>query len=83
MKNGVGKKTLFTPEQARDIYIQAISKLKHRDQFEGGLHENRKGKEKKGKKVKRGWRETKKWIRVFKGKIILSLFCFPVFGYVP
>ena len=40
-------------------------------------------KEKKGKKVKRGWRETKKWIGVLKGKIILSLFCFPVFGYVP
>ena len=57
----MGKKTLFTPEQARYIYIQAISKLKNREQFEGGLHENRKGKEKKGKKwkkVKRGWRET-------------------------
>ena len=62
-------------------------------QFEGGLHEKRKGKggkrrkkkreKEKRKKVKRGWRETKKWIRVLKGKIILSLFCFPVLGYVP
>ena len=49
----------------------------------GEKEEKRKEKKKKGKKVKRGWRETKKWIRVLKGKIILSLFCFPVFGYVP
>ena len=51
----------------------------------GGKEEKRKEKrkKKKGKKVKRGWRETKKWIWVLKGKIILSLFCFPVFGYVP
>ena len=45
--------------------------MKNREEFEGGLHEKRKGKgkkkkkekrkrkKKKGKKVKRGWRETK------------------------
>ena len=54
----------------------------------GGKEEKRNEKKKKEKKEKRkkgkrGWRETKKWIRLLKGKIILSLFCFPVFGYVP
>ena len=41
---------------------------------------NKKEKREKGKKRMEG---DKKWIRVLKGKIILSLFCFPVFGYVP
>ena len=70
-----------------------LSKMKNREEFEGGLHEKRKGKggkrrkEKKKKekreKGKKRMERDKKWIRVLKGKIILSLFCFPVFGYVP
>ena len=68
-------------DNSTGIYILAISpppgggekflsNMKNREEFEGGLHEKRKGKggkrrkKKKGKKVKRGWRETKKWIRV-------------------
>ena len=46
--------------------LPKLSKLKNREEFEGGLHEKREGKggkeekskdkRKKGKKVKRGWR---------------------------
>ena len=92
----------------RDIYSghfppiwgggEFLSKMKNREEFEGGLHEKRKGKGGKRRKKKREKEKTekekrekgkermerdKKWIRVLKGKIILSLFCFPVFGYVP
>jgi len=42
----------------------------------GGKEEKRKEKKKKEKKVKRGWRDKK----MVKG---MSLFCFPVFEYVP
>ena len=51
----------------------------------GGKEEKRKEKKKKEKreKGKKRMERDKKWIRVLKGKIILSLFCFPVFGYVP
>ena len=73
-----------------------MSKLKNREEFEG-LHEKRKGKggkrrkkrekekreKEKREKGKKRLERNKKWIRVLKGKIILSLFCFPVFGYVP
>ena len=75
-----------------------MSKMKNREEFEGVLHEKRKekgGKRRKKKrekekrekekreKGKKRMERDKKWIRVLKGKIILSLFCFPVFGYVP
>ena len=51
----------------------------------GEKEEKRKEKKKKEKieKGKKRMERDKKWIRVLKGKIILSLFCFPVFGYVP
>jgi len=56
----------------------------------GEKDEKRKEKKKKEKKKKekrekgkKRMERDKKWIRVLKGKIILSLFCFPVFGYVP
>ena len=54
--------------------------MKNREEFEGGLHEKRKGKggkrrkkkreKEKREKGKRGLRETKKCLMVLKGEII-------------
>ena len=78
---GWGRK-LYSPLNRPYIYIQAISKLKNREQFEGGLHENRKGKEKKGKKWKRlkeDGERHKKWLRVLKRRNYLEFVLFPCF----
>ena len=59
---GWGRK-LYSPLNRPYIYIQAISKLKNREQFEGGLHENRKGKEKKREKVEKGKKRMERDIK--------------------
>ena len=60
------------------IYILAISPPPW-----GKRRKKKREKEKRKRKGKKRMERDKKWIRVLKGKIILSLFCFPVFGYVP